>query len=94
MKAIRTWRRPSGTYVAIDGDGNRAVIPAPEQYATAHRDAAVALIRKMGWAPVVIASGWSKGGESVHVMLPRMPEPARLALASVSKGELYPVEPL
>ena len=33
----------------------------------------MALIRKMRWEPVVIASGWSHAGEWVHVMLTRRP---------------------
>lgn len=98
MKAIRTrYRGVSRTYVATDGDGNRVVIPEPDRTANtreAHRAAAVALIRKMDWAPVVIASGGLRDGEQVHVMLPAMPEPDRLELARVSNGALYPVEAL
>ena len=98
MKAIRTrYRGVSRTYVATDGDGNRVVIPEPDRTANtqdAHRAAAMALIRRMDWAPVVIASGWSHAGEFVHVMLPPMREADRLELARASNRALYPVEAL
>lgn len=95
MKAITTrYSNRTRQYVARDGDGNTVRIDPPEQYETAHRDAAVALIRKMGWAPVVIATGWACGGETVHVMLPSMPEGERLLLAQLGRGVLYHVEVL
>lgn len=39
-----------------------------------------ALVRKMGWAPVVFATGWLRDNRWVHVMLPDMPESEARAL--------------
>lgn len=95
MKAIRTKWMPAQNYVrATDGDGNTAKVSAFGDATDKHRAAAMALIRKMDWAPVVIASGWLRDGEQVHVMLPAMREPDRLELARVTGGALYPVEAL
>ena len=75
MKAIQTQLSEDGErMLAKDGDGNRISIPKPEQMSEWHREAAIALVRRMNWAPVVLASGWIRSGQWVHVMLPRLPE--------------------
>lgn len=91
MKAILTKLSADGErMIARDGDGNRVSIPKPDQMTEWHRDAAIALVRKMGWAPVVFATGWVRAGEWVHVMLPRCTD--RAMLLRLGCGDITEVE--
>ena len=58
---------------ATAGNGKRVTIPYPHELDSyqAHREAAVALIRRMGWAPVTITGGGLKDGGYAWVMLDR-----------------------
>jgi hypothetical protein len=78
MKAILTRyigatdTRGSRISASAEG-GNRVVIPYPDeehQGEAAHRVAAVALVRKMGWGPVALAAGgMPNGGGYVFCMV-------------------------
>lgn len=93
MKAIRTKVSDDGKLVrATDGDGNVMVIPMPKRSIDAHPAGAEALIRKMGWQPTVIVTGWLRAGEWVHVMLPPVDAQARRELERLSNGACNPVE--
>lgn len=69
MKAITTrYLGPTdcrgSRIIATDGDGNRATVPYPHHLSgmAVHREAAIALVRKMGWAPVMLSGGGTKDG--------------------------------
>lgn len=47
---------------ATDSDGNRVMVSYDDASRNPHLDAAVALVRKMGWAPVQLAEGSLKDG--------------------------------
>jgi len=68
MKAIRTkYLGPTNTrgarILATDDDGNRTTIPYPYQLSgeLVHRQAALALCRKLGWAGELTAGGLGNG---------------------------------
>lgn len=73
MKAILTHyvgptERRGARIIASDSDGNRAIAFYNHSVRDPHLEAAVALVRKMGWAPVVLAQGGTRTGEA-FVML-------------------------
>ena len=43
---------------AYDSDGNRVTISYDHGSRNPHQDAAIALVRKMGWQPATPPSGW------------------------------------
>jgi hypothetical protein len=66
MKAIRTkyygsTNTKGSRLIASDGDGNSITIPYPHEcnIENAHRFAAEALCKKMGWSTALV-SGWFK----------------------------------
>lgn len=70
MKAIQTtYHGPTGTrgsrITASDCDGNRVTVPYDHSLnsSDAHRAAAIALIRKMGWAGTYAQGGLGNTGE-------------------------------
>ena len=73
MKAILTKYLPAthrrGSRIkAYDSDGNSVTIGYDHAVSDPHREAAIALVLKMKWAPVVLAQGGAKTGEA-FVML-------------------------
>lgn len=73
MKAIQTkYFGPTncrGSRIkASDDDGNAVTVPYDYGSENPHREAAVALIHKMGWVPVSIVQGQLKHGD-VFVLL-------------------------
>jgi hypothetical protein len=73
VKAIQTrYLRPTncrGSRIkASDYDGNAITVPYDYGSVNPHREAAVALIHKMGWVPVTIVQGQLKHGD-VFVLL-------------------------
>lgn len=74
---------------ARDGDGYRCSIPFPDQLSDAHRLAAVALVKKMRCAPVVLVSGWLRNGEWAHTMLPRTTLKQMKRVASMIEGATF-----
>ena len=93
MKAIRTTVSDDGKLVwATDGDGNVMVIPMPERTSEAHRDCAIAMVRKLGLEPSAIVTGWLRAGEWVHVVLPPLDARTRRELERLSNGAVNAVE--
>lgn len=68
MKAIQTFQKPNGVMVAEDADGNR-VASRVDTGRDRHRTIAEALIQKMGWAPVAVATVRWGSDKMVHVMM-------------------------
>ena len=55
---------------AWDCDGNRATVPYDHALSgeAVHREAAIALVHKMGWSPVTLVEGCTKVGYAFVIL--------------------------